>query len=114
MPRLNSDTKICGHSDELCLALITLEMQFKTDENFRCNCLPGCHEISFNVISTTNIPFNRKNFRLKDVSPTNTTLLRVFYKENNFRSQRKSEVFGLNEFLCKGRVERIKLIYFFE
>lgn len=100
MPRLDSNATICGHSDELCLTLVTKEMQLKTNKNYRCNCLPGCHEITFEI-SSTSVPFVRDSLILREMNPLNTTILRVFYKENHFRSQRKSEVFGFNEFLCK-------------
>lgn len=53
MPRLNEDTTICNRENSVCYEEIKLAVELGTNSSFRCECLPGCFEISYTADMST-------------------------------------------------------------
>lgn len=102
MPRLFDDINICGRANADCIAHVTREIQLKTNNSFICDCLPGCYAISYEAeISMAPLLEQPPLLKKKQMAPRNAALLHVFYKDFYFRSQKKEELIGFTEFLCK-------------
>lgn len=102
MPRLFDDINICGRANAHCIAHVTREIQLKTNKSFICDCLPGCYAISYEAEISMALLLNHPPFlQKKQMAPKNAALLHVFYKDFYFRSQKKEELIGFTEFLCK-------------
>ncbi|KAI4464283.1 amiloride-sensitive sodium channel-related [Holotrichia oblita] len=78
----------------------------------RCNCLPGCYELSYEK-SFSQLVFD-KNVRptedaLKNLSANycaeNIAILNFYYTQQDYEGMLKSEMCGFSEFLCKSRKE---------
>lgn len=117
MPRLFDDINICGRANARCIAHVTREIQLKTNKSFICDCLPGCYAISYEAeISMAPLLKQPPSLRKKQMAPGNAALLHIFYKDFYFRSQKKEELIGFTEFLCKLHVGVLKIfirIYIF-
>nr|XP_029720869.1 pickpocket protein 28-like [Aedes albopictus] len=113
MPR-SPKVKICGVTMEKCYEIATvelLEMEVKYRENPRlknlddCNCLPSCTSVQYNTeISQASFEWKRllpvvKTFgdSLKGVQ---VSYLIVFFKDAQFIPVKRSELFGLTDFLA--------------
>lgn len=111
MPRITDDITICGRSDQACVSEVELQFEMKINTSFICNCLPGCYAISYEAeLSMTPILGSALYFRDGDKINTNTkrpmvekdlAVLHVYFRESLFRSQKKEELIGFTEFLCK-------------
>lgn len=47
MPRMNADAKICSQANVKCYNSIRILIERGDDIETKCNCLPGCIELSF-------------------------------------------------------------------
>ena len=59
-----------------------------------CDCLPGCFDINYDT-EVSMAPL------LPRTKVQNISIVHFFYKKYHFRSQRKDELIGFTEFLCK-------------
>lgn len=109
MPRISEDVNICGGSDLDCVFNVQRLMESKPSSFYNCTCLTGCFgitygaEVSMAPIITQPFGFRDKILeskylqeKIKDLS-----LVSIYFRDTFFRSQRKQELFGLTEFLCK-------------
>lgn len=102
MPRLFDDINICGRANARCIADVSREIQIKTNKSFICDCLPGCYAISYEAeISMSPLLNHPPMLKKNGMVPMNAAVLHVFYKDFYFRSQKKEELIGFTEFLCK-------------
>lgn len=101
LPRIYEDVTICGRSDSGCVD--NLRKQISTIKNHRydCDCLPGCFAISFDAEVSMAPLIPRYPLKKININTDNAAVIHVFYRENFFRSQRKEELIGFTEFLCK-------------
>lgn len=104
MPRFNDDVAICGRVDTACVNSVARLLQAGGNTSFQCECLPGCFAVSYTTeISLSPLLFRSPWLQENGMRPPNTAIVHVYYKDNNFRSQRKEELIGFTEFLCKFR-----------
>lgn len=127
MPRDN-DAKICGQSDVVCydkaeddLLADDLKKSLKThsEENKRgttdCNCLPSCTSINYDAeISQADYEFekvfNAYGADLGEFPNATMARLTIFFKEAQFITSRRSELYGLTDFManCGGLLGELK------
>lgn len=102
LPRLFDNITICGRSDDECVKNVTDQIQTRTNSSFTCDCLPGCFEITYDAeISMAPLLQNAPILQKRELSEPNVSIVHIFYKNNYFRSQKKEELIGFTEFLCK-------------
>lgn len=102
LPRFNDDITICGRSDDECVNNVTDHLQSSMNGSHRCKCLPGCFEISYDTeVSMAPLLKNAPMLRKRGLSELNVSVVHIFYKESYYRSQKKEELIGFTEFLCK-------------
>lgn len=102
MPRFHDDITICGRSDNVCVNEVTRELQSKSNSSFICECLPGCFAINYETeISLTPLLSRSPMLLRKGLTASNTAIAHIYYKDPSVRSQRKEELIGFTEFLCK-------------
>lgn len=53
MPRVDENTTICSRDDIECSKELKRTIQMGLNQTFRCDCLPGCFEISYRSEVTT-------------------------------------------------------------
>lgn len=117
----DNDAKICGQKDFFCYDDAEYDLMSK---NFRkslnnnnsingskladCNCLPACTTISYDA-ETSQIEYDYEKWleaRLFVGSShnTSTVLLKIFFKEAQFMTSRRSELYGVTDFIsnCGG------------
>lgn len=102
MPRFSDDVNICGRSDDVCVKRIHYFMQSKANDTFVCDCLPGCFEVAYDA-EISRAPLLPQTAILKKgrYSPQNVSAIHIFYKNNFYRSEKKAEIIGFTDFLCK-------------
>nr|XP_014286883.1 pickpocket protein 28-like isoform X1 [Halyomorpha halys] len=124
MPK-NKETRICGRIDRKCAIDAQRMMELSMNEailNFTfntnkkldlCNCLPGCHEMSFGfVISSAPITDHltlKPNFLGdKDYKyfKENKAIIHFFFMEKHFSGTVRGVLFGITELLCKYRLKK--------
>lgn len=102
MPRFHEDITICGRSDSGCVSQVNRELRLKTNSSFICECLPGCYGIAYETeISLSPLLERSPLLEQNKLVASNTAMLHIYYKEQSVRSQRKEELIGFTEFLCK-------------
>lgn len=102
LPRFSDNITICGRKNADCVDKVTEQMQMHRNESFVCNCLPGCFEITYDAeISMAPLLPNAPILLKKELSQPNVSYVHIFYKNNFYRSQKKDELIGFTEFLCK-------------
>lgn len=102
LPRFNDDITICGRSDDKCKNNVTDHLQSQINGSYHCKCLPGCFEISYDTeVSMAPLLKNAPMLRKRGLSEQNVSIVHIFYKENYYRSQKKEELIGFTEFLCR-------------
>lgn len=112
MPRFYDDIIICGRSDDACVEGVTNQVQKRTNSSFICECLPGCFEVSYDAEVSMAPLLQKAPILMKSgFAGPNVSVVHVFYKNNFFRSQKKNELIGFTEFLCKNCLSFLK-IYF--
>lgn len=97
-PREFRNISICGAADVDCIK--TVEHKIRADLN--TSCLSGCFEIHYDSSVSMakifdEIPFLRRN----NLKSKNIAILHAYYGKSTFRSQRKEELVGFTDFLCK-------------
>ncbi|KAM7363079.1 ripped pocket [Cochliomyia hominivorax] len=118
MPR-TMDMPVCGEDKIHCYAKAEDDLLFKefseglknTDFNYRgeteCNCLPACTSLAYNT------EISQANFDLEDMlrasgemdffdeyPGSQMTRLAVYFKENQFITSKRSELYGVTDFLA--------------
>lgn len=126
MPRTNS-TRICGQNEVECydlaengLMLEELEQSLASGsgENKRgktnCNCLPSCTSINYDAeISQADFEyvkvFNAYGADLNEFPDMVLARLTIFFKEAQFITSKRSELYGLTDFManCGGLLGEI-------
>lgn len=102
LPRFDEDITICGRADDICVTHVTDQIEAQTNRSYVCDCLPGCFEIKYDLkismsplLPSTGILQNRR------LSEENVSVLHIFYNRKTYRSEKKEELIGFTEFLCK-------------
>ncbi|XP_012527253.2 pickpocket protein 28 [Monomorium pharaonis] len=115
MPKSNN-TPICGKKDEQCANRARKSMELKLyDEEVanplniteipRCNCWPGCFEISYSIELSQNKLASSfqidKKFVKRNVTyfTENMAVVHLFFVDSQFTKYVKNELFGFIEFL---------------
>lgn len=102
-PREHQNVSICGVADMSCVKKVDREIQIKQNASFKCDhCLSGCFAINYDSTFSTakifeKIPFLRRN----KLQTKNIAMVHIYYSHSTFRSQRKEELVGFTDFLCK-------------
>lgn len=106
MPRFEDDITICGPFATECVSRVTRELQIKTNASFLCECLPGCFAVNYNTEISLSPLLPRSTWLLDNgLTAPDTAIVHIYYKENTVRSQRKEQLIGFTEFLCKFNFE---------
>lgn len=96
------NVSICGRSDDECVNEVLAEWLVKYNASYACDCLPGCFEINYDPgISITPLFERSPILRKNQILPQTATIVHVYYRENQFRSQIKTELVGFTDFLCE-------------
>lgn len=102
MPRAHHNLTICGQSDAACVDRVKMEIRSNRNDSFRCDCLYACHSIRYEMqLSSTPIFNQAPLLRNRGVDTENTAILHIYYQSSYHRSQKKEQLVGLTEFLCK-------------
>lgn len=108
MPRVDENTIICSREDIDCSKELKLVIQLGQNATYKCDCLPGCFEISYRADVTTamlsnefRVPQVMLKMHSREYVQNNLAVLHVFYEDKFFRSNSKDELIGFTEFLCK-------------
>lgn len=117
MPR-SPGTRICVVKDINCYTdaeenLMTRQYNYgreDVDRNIqitsKCNCLPGCTSINYDAeISQGGYDFHnyimsRNDNYSKEISKYQFAVLRIFFKETQFITSKRSELYGLTDFIA--------------
>lgn len=110
MPR-NRDKKICTRADETCYNHaendfmaedLKMRPQKSTSDESLCNCLPSCTSITYDVeISHGDYEDEKFTVATSDEIPdTELSHLTIFFKESQFITSKRSELYGLIDFLA--------------
>ncbi|XP_073985653.1 pickpocket 26 isoform X2 [Rhodnius prolixus] len=111
MPRSES-VKICGGGSKECmleandlLRRYEIESSYKETKQETCDCLPACTSIQYDA-ETSQADFEVENvFRsyndnLTEIVGSSMARVSVFFKDMQFTTSRRSELFGLVDFLA--------------
>lgn len=108
MPRLSQDVNICGRSENECVARVRQQIEMQINNSFVCNCLPGCYAIAYeSEMSSAPLLHDSKGKSTSTIAALDAydvedlAILHVFFRDGSFRAQRKEELIGFTEFLCK-------------
>jgi amiloride-sensitive sodium channel len=128
MPR-DQNTSICGPAKQECLINGAVNFMRDGDGLFKCNCMSACTEISYDV-ETSQAKYNwLENEKVVDpnyaeLETKRFTAVSFYYKDLQFVSSRRGELYGPAEFLascggllglCMGfsLLSLVEIIYFF-
>lgn len=115
LPRLIDDITICGRSDDVCVRHVTTQIAAQTNSSYECDCLPGCFELTYDgQVSMAPMLDNTTILRNQNFSAPNVSVLHIFYKKKTLRSERKEELVGFTDFLCRYTVRTSKSAICFE
>lgn len=102
MPRFEDDITICGRSDDACVEQVTAQIQLQNNDSFVCECLPGCFEITYEAeISMAPLLQQAPLLSKQNLQGPNVSVIHMYYTNLFYRSQKKDELIGFTEFLCK-------------
>lgn len=104
LPRFTDDITICGRSDNKCVKTVNDQIQSRSNDSLalQCKCLPGCFDIGYDAeVSMAPLLPNVPMLRKRGLLEPNVSIVHIFYKNNYYRSQKKEELIGFTEFLCK-------------
>lgn len=102
MPRFNDDIVICGRSQNNCVNDVTRLIQLRNNASFICECLPGCFAVNYDTeVSMSPLLLSSPWLQENKMMARNTAIVHVYYKDVSFRSQRKEQLIGFTEFLCR-------------
>lgn len=107
MPRASENTEICDRSDFACYEKVKLKIDSSNDDEYSCECLPGCTEINYKIsISTAQIgngsyEINDHGLSLmkSEYVKENIALVHFFITQSAYRSFTKEELMGFTDFL---------------
>lgn len=117
MPRDNT-TRVCSQADMACygkaeLNLMTSELYQSLDaeieprkrDRTNCNCLPSCTSMDYDLeISQADFEFTELMEAYgEDMSEFNNTSMArlvIFFKDSQFTSSKRSELYGLTDFMA--------------
>ncbi|KAL1396786.1 hypothetical protein pipiens_010269 [Culex pipiens pipiens] len=138
MPRTNQ-TRMCDPDEIRCMidaesTLMEMDLvqhrESSAEENFRanCNCLPGCTSMQYDAeITTTDFEWMNwvRSMKLstKMIEGMQISYLGIYYKEPQFMTSKRSELYGMTDFLancggimglCMGisLLSLVELVYF--
>lgn len=86
-----------------CIKMVEQEIQSEQNASFKCvRCLSGCFAINYDYAFSTariydQVPFLRQH----KLETKNVAILHTYYSKSSFRSERKRELVGFTDFLCK-------------
>lgn len=113
MPRRHRNVSICGQSDSDCVNNITRQLQSRENENFHCNCMYGCYDLKYDSELSSTPIFNRAPLLDQfGVAADDMAVLHVYYENLIYSSQKKEQLVGFTEFLCKVFF-RFEFLWFF-
>lgn len=112
MPKLFGNATVCSIYDVDCVERIRLHSMRNDNENEReCDevCLPSCfdlkHYAEFFTLPLSNTGFKIANKLLQNLSSEyierNIAIMTMYYKNNLYRSNKKTEFIGMTDVLCK-------------
>lgn len=85
--------------------MINLEHELRANRNasFNCShCLSGCSAINYDAtFSLAKIHDDVKELRENNLTPVNVAMVYMYYARSNYRSEKKDELVGFTDFLCK-------------
>ncbi|BES87540.1 Amiloride-sensitive sodium channel [Nesidiocoris tenuis] len=111
MPR-NETTPLCGAGSKQCmvdaeneLKLVEIEAARNADVNSKCNCLQACQSINFDAETSQADYDTIKTLlsygdNLTELAGHEGARVRIFFKDMQFSTSRRSELFGLVDFLA--------------
>ncbi|XP_063360609.1 pickpocket protein 28-like, partial [Cydia amplana] len=103
----NNGSEICTASQQTCVENAQDELASNNLKYGKCNCLPSCDSVHYDAeILKTEFDLQKYNNSIKMIH--NRTLqdnrrysrLEIYFKEPRFVSMRRSELFGLTDFLA--------------
>lgn len=103
MPKIVRGANICGRSEEECLAQMNELINMQLNESADCDCVPACNSVHYDGEMST-APIFTPIQLMPEIDPQeieNISILQVFFRENSFRGQKREELIGFTEFLCK-------------
>ncbi|KFB49820.1 hypothetical protein ZHAS_00017840 [Anopheles sinensis] len=137
MPR-DANTKVCGASQIQCYNaaeddMLLEDVKYLVDKSFdfraKCNCLPGCNSLKYDAeISQTAFDWksliNAYGVTLDEDEDVQFSRLSIYFKEAQFITLKRSELYGLTDFLanCGGvlglfmgvsLLSLVEMIYYF-
>ncbi|KAG4079926.1 hypothetical protein HA402_006238 [Bradysia odoriphaga] len=102
MPRFYENIPICGRSNDDCVDDVTNQINARKNSSFFCDCLPGCFEINYHAkVSMAPLLYGAPVLAKKALSEPNVSIAHIFYQYRFFRSEKKDELIGFTELLCK-------------
>lgn len=111
MPR-QADTKVCTIDDLDCYNLaenlfMTVDLVRSTSNETQhkdnaCNCLPACTSIGYDIETTqNNIKYDEYEFATSgETSEFFVSQINIYFKEAQFSTSQRSELYGLVDFLA--------------
>lgn len=106
MPKIYGNSDICSIYDVSCID----KVRRRYVANDGCSeCLPSCFDLTFNpdFFSTplSHAGFSIANLIVKNISSDyvakNIAIVNMYFKENAYRSNKRTEYIGFTDFLCK-------------
>lgn len=103
MPRNENNLTICGFEDMACVKWVDRQLQLKKNDSFKCpECLGGCFSIHYDSTFSTAKIFNETPYLSKHkLKARDIAFVHTYFARSTFRSQRKEELVGFTDFLCK-------------
>ncbi|XP_018575693.2 pickpocket protein 28 [Anoplophora glabripennis] len=104
LPR-NKFIKVCGKSDQECVATAKEDMEITYGNGSSCNCLPGCFEMNFSdsksysVLSDKIVNLHHIGNISTDYFIKNMAVVHFFFPSSKFSKQVKSQLYGFTEIL---------------
>ncbi|XP_068083963.1 pickpocket protein 28 [Anabrus simplex] len=116
------NTQLCGPEKLLCTKDIQDDYNFDTVHREQCHCLPSCTEIQYDVETSQAEYMTRKPYG--NETELLSTSISVFLKNMQVLTRKRSELYGLSDFLanCGGLLglcigfsilSLVEVVYFF-
>ncbi|XP_065087743.1 pickpocket protein 28-like [Ochlerotatus camptorhynchus] len=106
MPVCETNQMLCMiHAEAELLEMGVVEEDNKTSFYNKCNCMPACNSVDYEVEITQN-EFEVVEWEVslggsrKQLDGTFAAHLRIYYKNSQFTPQKRSELYGLTDFLA--------------
>lgn len=103
MPRSRPNISICGQEESECVKNVNKELKYQRNSSFKCDaCLSGCFALTYSTSFSMSKIFEQNPWlKEKNLNPKNIAILHAYYAQTSFRSEKKEELFGFADFLCK-------------